>query len=604
MPDATSLSPEMARVAQEAMIKGTKATNTEAQELADSLSKQISAEQVLQTAASTPDFENGASVIDRNTSRKDKESKTIRDSEEDKAKKAGDAAAKYAKELYLKGYENMTQDGKNYVQDKVAANLLNHPALKDMFANLPGGANTAKFWSENMARRFLKDPRYRDSMAKLVSGQMGVDKIIEDVVSSLQVEVDNMTEEKGKLDKRKGELDTDIERWEKEIKEHSESITDAAGREGDVHKKITNLREKAKGIRKDIEVVERDKDPIQEEIDQLTDDLKDWRYERKHGNATQKEKAQHEIESLNSDLSGAKARLREKQQLIREKEMEASGLEREADLKEQNKAPLETRLQEAKKERDQIEEKLNKLTTDLIKNQLELANKKGERTLNMKEFVKELEGVFGKAANELLEADMIKAADHLQKMTLEKATKATNDRDKKVLEKSATLFFKDGKLDKANIKTYRDILMTEATEITFKDEKGVNQKLLLNGAEKALNQLMIDSGINEADRYKNLQDKTFAETQSKAIAKSIIAHKFMTNGWSKKEMQFITESTWGKGLIHEALQQKDAIKAEINEAFGKNSKLFKSGEWLKGNYGWLIAIIAILIALGIFKFMH
>jgi hypothetical protein len=589
MPDATSLSPELARVAQEALIKGAKATNTEAQELADSLSTNLSAEQVLQKAASIPDFETGRSVVDANTSRKDKDGKTTRSTEEDKLKKSGEDAIKYGKELYLKGYEKMTADGKRYVREKVAANFLTHPSLRDMFKDLPGGTSTANYWSENMARRYLKDPRYKDSLAKFVSGQMGTEKILEDAVSTLEVELTLIKEENTKLEKEKTTVKTEISNHGKELKKYDTSVT----KPGEYAKQATKL---------DGEI-----DAANQKIADYDMDLSDLKDTRENIRAQmQSAKTPTERDALGKQLKNAQRDIRDAQVAKTKEQSNLAVKTAQREAFETNKKQTEDKLEERKKYlKEKIEDIIAKNDKSMVEKNPKLASLQAERILNMKKYINELEGVFGSAANELLEAEMAKAAGHLQTTTNEKSTKATNERDKKILEKSATLFFRNNKLDKGNIQSYKDVLMTEATEIKLKDEKGKEHKLLLNGAEKALNKLMIDSGISEADRYKNFQDKTFVDTQSKDIAKSIIAHKFMVGGFSKNEMRFIVEgTTWGRGLVAEALQQKDNINKELQEAFGANGKLFRSGEWLKGSGKWILAAIAILIALGIFKYLH
>lgn len=597
----TSLTPELARIVQESNIKGIRSNEVRAQETADALGKELSANQVLQTAASIPDFETGALVREKNTSRKDKDGKILRDSEEDKANEQAEKALKYGEELYLKGYENMSEEGKKYVREKVAQDILNHPSYRDFFSEM--NLSEAKYWSEEKARDLLRDPRYRESISKLISEQISLDKIIEDTVSGLEVEITNLSEQKQKNEERMKQLDRDIESYKKELSEYEKTLTGSGTsrtvKAGKHFERVDKLRRQAKTIEREISRLEKQKESLSDEVDEIKDDLK-----IKEGNfdilpleaQTKREKS---INKLKQNLSSQKRELRKVDDQIRKKRLEADEFTREADAIESRKPDLETKLKEAEKEKSELESKLNKLTTDIVQKQLDLAHKKGDRTLKMKHYIKELEGVFGKAANELLEADMTRAAGYLNKKIAEDALKATNDRDKRVGEKLATSFFEAGKWKKDNIETYKNILMTQASNQDFKNVGATHKKesLFLNGAEKALVQMMKDAGYGDAYIYEQFtKDKAFVDTQSRTVAKSIIAHRFMKGGWSKAEMQSIVESSWGKGLLAEGSQLKEQIMSEINGAYEKNSKLFKASEWMK-KYG--LAFLRILVVLGL-----
>jgi len=599
--EATQLTPEMARIAQEAMIKGPSSRDVRAQEIADALAKQQSADQVLQTAASIPDFENGTSIVDKNTSRKDKDGKTVRDNEEEKAKKSAEKALKYAEELYLKGYENMSYDGKRYVREKVAQDILNHPSYRDFFSGMT--ISEAKHWSEEKARDLLRDSRYRESVSKLIAEQMSLDKIIEDVVSGLEVEVDNLSSEKLRLEQRKNEIDQTITDLKKELTEYEDIVDKGRGkkqREGVLHKQASDLRAKAKTARETIISLEAERDKSQREVDRLSRKI-----ERKEDkledtdNDTRANKLDNEIESSNKQLDRAIERLRRVEKEIAKQRQIAEESERLAESIETNKGKVEEKLRTVETERNQVIEQLNKIGENLIKKQLDLATKKDEKTLRMKQYIKELEGVFGKAANELVESDMTKAAEYLQKRMQEDSAKAINERDKRVTETLSTSFFKEGKWRKDKINTYKSILLSQTSDQEF--DLGGNPKrkevLFLNGAEQSLVQMMKDAGYNDQYIYEQFtKDQSFVDTQSKAIAKSIIAHRFMHGGWTKAEMQSIVESSWGKGLLAEGNQYRDQIMSEINESYAKNSKLFKASEFMK-KYG--LPFLGIIAALGL-----
>lgn len=528
-------------------------------------------------------------AIDENIgSKRDDEGKMVREDntpekdKHDKSKKMEAITVKYLD----KGYDVLNNSEKTKITSGVEQMILTYPALRAQYEGLDAAAKKA--YLEKVAR----DPKYSKFVAEWMNGVIDPAKIKPETISILQQEVTDTQKRIEKIDER---LTNDSDNLEKNIKQLKEDLEEYRGSGGS--KKEVKIR-KIDRMRASLTEIDGKLEPLQEERDTLNEELKKLKKLKTNaaaqglsetkldGKAIQVKELDNRISSTAKSLSDGD---KEYKDLLAKKQALTSQITRydEGDFE----GSLKKELDEALKEKKDLEKEKTELNEKLTKKKLELSTAKTQRTFDEEQFVKNLEGTFTEAAAKYFNGEINKAESEM-KIYLEKKAVDLKAEAEAALSKGLLERYYPNNAKKIN------------AEQVVKDKESI----ITTGPEAILIDSLKKGGYNDEQITKLQKDKAkWNELMGKTAEVSLKYYwlrggSFHRGGKMNMDEQIkIMESPWGKEVIKNSVTAAKAqIETALHEKLPESSKL---GEWFRkiDMKKWLI-ILAILAGLGILGF--
>lgn len=489
-------------------------------------------------------------------------------SAEEKRYKEAQKTIDMAEDFHKNGYENMTNARlKSDLLAIAKKAVANDPVLRDYLATLP--ATTANNLAEARAREFLRDPILRDKVVQLLVQRGDITQLIDDNVSKIEIELSQLKESNTKLEAEKKTIVTEIDLLEKEAAEYTSVKKGKTPKTGKYDLQKTKLSSEIKTIDDDTADLNDQIETIDSEIDMAKTTM----------NASRS--SQPERDDARDRWTRSLAEKQKYKKRVNAKLGEKTVKEKEIEAIDQKEKEITTKIAEKKKElKEKIEDVISQNTKTISERNPELAKLKSERSLREKDYLLSIQSVFSEAVTDRISAQ-VKETLAQGKLILEKDAAETKDaREKKVLEDLSKRYFdKDFKAKTSNISGDYGELMAAGAEISFswpETTGGVHtEKIFLNGAERALAKVLgfnPTGGSTTANKeiYEMIKDPAYREAMAPRVAKEILVAKLWTGHLSKGEVLAIEHSTWGAGMVAQALEGKTNMKGVVDNLIGKD----------------------------------
>ncbi len=529
-------------------------------------------------------------AIDENIgSKRDDEGKMIRDDntpEKDRHDKAKGMEAVTIKYLD-KGYDALDDTEKIKVTNGVEQMLLTYPALRAQYDSLGDAQKQA--YLEKVAR----DPKYSKFVAEWMNGVVDPAKIKQENISTLQQEVADTQERIDKIDKR---LSNDADNLEKNIKQLKDDLEEYRGSGGS--KKEVKIR-KIDRMRAGLTEIDEKLEPLQEQRKKQESRLKQFKdakflAEREGKDVVKIGTEEIKLDDLSKriltfekDLSDGS---KEYKDLLAKKQALTSQITRydEGDFE----GSLKKELDEALKEKKDLEKEKTDLNEKLTKKKRELGTAKTQRTFDEEQFVKNLEGTFTEAAAKYFDGEINKAEAEI-KIYLEKKAADLKTEAEAALSKGLLERYYPNKAKKIN------------ADQVVKDKESI----ITAGPETILIDSLKKGGYSDEQIIKLQEDKAKWNELTGKTAETSLKYYWLRGGafhrggkLNMDEQIKIMNSPWGKEVITKSVEgAKAQIETALKEKLPERSKL---GEWFRGMdmKKWLMIIAIILGVVGIGAF--
>lgn len=311
--------------------------------------------------------------------------------------------------------------------------------------------------------------------------------------------------------------------------------------------------------------------------------LVDLRSERAMSQRHGASSGRRELSQIESDLSAAKSELAQKRN---DRETAETAYKEKAQL-EAEKKKVEEDLADAKQTYQNAEAKLTKATADW--DTADTAYKEAERKYKAweKDILSRSERVISESTASWInnEADRLeKAFDSYNKDVIEKER---DENKRKMKAKTEEL-----------ITEYRDRTDPKKGRVTNKSESAKYANILLTGGPDALLKAINTEG-SLGLTPEQINEYLGDQAMKNEIITNVLGRHIGKNGISEAQIEMITRSDWGEGMIQAALKKNESVKAQVEAALGAG--VLEGGFWKKFGRAvvkrrWLLLLILFGVA--------
>ncbi|MDO9027362.1 MAG: hypothetical protein Q7U68_00640, partial [Candidatus Roizmanbacteria bacterium] len=257
---------------------------------------------------------------------------------------------------------------------------------------------------------------------------------------------------------------------------------------------------------------------------------------------------------------------------------------------------LKKELDEALKEKKDLEKEKTDLNEKLTKKKRDLGVAKTQRTFEEEQFVKNLESVFSEAASKYFEAEVSKAETERKLLFEKMATEAKTKLDEDIMLGLRDRYFPTDK---------------EKKRIKAQQSRDDYKEIVANGPDKIITEILKAKGYDDAKITEIKKDTAKWNELKEKVSVECIAFYMLRGGWFNRggkthpdEITKLGMTPHLQEVMTKAITRSDAIQAQIKENFGRLPEHAKLGEWIRGldfkKLLILLAIIAGLAGIGIF----
>lgn len=274
--------------------------------------------------------------------------------------------------------------------------------------------------------------------------------------------------------------------------------------------------------------------------------------------------------------------------------------------KEKSEKELRDEVKKLEEEKREKELAKKKAETELSRRKKTFEDARALRTSMEQDLVDNLENVFESATGEWVN-DQVKAATTEMDEQLVKLKETTNDNNEKAMYDAlrerwlgAQRTRRKGLIGFRSAERYRPI-DRNVTNADF--------AVLIQSGPDQLARNILDGRTNPTtnapytpDEINNLiQNKEFMAKMQPEMVKQLLTRKHLTGGFTHEDIFLLEQTTWGKGMINEAIANVDKYKGVIESAFGAgalNTHGFKDKfvQIARNNPLWMLLLLGIPVA--------